>query len=101
MPLLASSPRGHRSVTDVVVTLKARIAELGRAEERSRGHRADFEPERERADHMVTIQDRLIAELENLRSLLEAAQQSVQPVTPRPWREMTWHERWRWLRTTG
>jgi hypothetical protein len=25
---------------------------------------------------MVTIQDRLIAELENLRSLLEAAQQS-------------------------
>jgi hypothetical protein len=64
-------------------------------------HRADFERERERADHMVTIQDRLIAELENLRSLLEAAQQSVRPVTPRTWREMTWHERWRWLRTTG
>src|SRR5262249_37285749 len=74
-PLSASSPRGHRSVTDVVVTLKARVAELeaelGRAEERSRGHRADFERERERADHMVTIQDRLIAELENLRSLLD------------------------------
>src|SRR5262249_12936735 len=63
--------------------------------------RADFERERERADHMVTIQDRLIAELENLRSLLEAAQQTVRPVTPRTWREMTWHERWRWLHTTG
>jgi hypothetical protein len=62
---------------------------------------ADFERERERADHMVTIQDRLIAELENLRSLLEAAQQSARPVTPRTWREMTWRERVRWLRTTG
>jgi hypothetical protein len=102
-PLPASSPRGHRSVTDVIVTLKARVAELeaelGRAEERSRGHRADFERERERADHMVTIQDRLIAELENL--LLEEAQKPAGPVTPRTWREMTWHERWRWLRTTG
>ena len=104
-PLPASSPRGHRSVTDVVVTLKARVAELeaelGRTEERSRGHRADFERERERAEHMVTIQDRLIAELENLRSLLEAAQQSARPVTPRTWREMSWPERWRWLRAPG
>src|SRR5262249_58315512 len=104
-PLSASSPRGHRSVTDVVVTLKARVAELeaerGRAEERSRGHRADFERERERTDRMVSVQDRLIAELENLRSLLEAAQQSARPVTPRTWREMIWRERVRWLRTTG
>ena len=23
------------------------------------------------------------------------------PVTPRRWREMSWRERWRWLRTTG
>ena len=61
----------------------------------------DFERERERADRMVTIQDRLIAELENLRFLLEAAQQSARPVTPRTWREMSWPERWRWLRTTG
>src|SRR5215510_4474008 len=56
-PLPARSPRGHRSVTDVVVTLKARVAELeaelGQAEERSRGHRADFERERERTDRMV------------------------------------------------
>jgi hypothetical protein len=101
-PLPARSPR---AVTDVVATLKARVAELeaelGQAEERTRGHRADFERERERADHMVTIQDRLIAELENLRSLLEAAQQSVRPVTPRTWHEMSWRERWRWMRTTG
>jgi MFS family permease len=97
--------RSPRAVTDVVATLKARVveleAELGQAEELSRGHRADFERERERADHMATIQDRLIAELENLRALLEAAQQSVRPVTLRTWREMTWRERIRWLRTTG
>jgi len=97
--------RGHQSVTDMVATLKARVveleAELAQVEERSRGHRADFERERERADRMVSVQDRLIAELENLRSLLEAAQQSARPVTPRTWREMTWRERIRWLRTTG
>jgi hypothetical protein len=92
-------------VTDVVATLKARIAtleaDLAAEQQRSAGHRADFERERERADRMVTIQDRLIAELENLRFLLEAAQQSARPVTPRTWREMSWPERWRWLRTTG
>ena len=89
----------------MVATLRARVAELeaelAQVEERSRGHRADFERERERADRMVSVQDRLIAELENLRSLLEAAQQSARPVTPRTWREMTWRERIRWLRTTG
>jgi len=41
------SPRGRRSVTDVVATLKARVAELetelAQAEERSAGHRVDFE----------------------------------------------------------
>src|SRR5262245_30624046 len=140
-PLPARSPRGHRSVTDVVATLKARVAELetelARAEERSAGHLADFE--RERADQLVTIQDRMVAELaalrspleaaqqapppvtsripdmarddmaradplaQSMRSLLEAAQQAARPVTPRTWREMTWSERWRWLRlrTTG
>src|SRR2546430_9758631 len=43
-PLPARSPRGHRSVSDVVATLKARVAkleaELAQAKERSRGHRA-------------------------------------------------------------
>jgi len=134
-PLPARSPRGHRSVTGLVATLKARVAELeaelAQAEERSRGHRADFERERERADQQVTTQDRMVAELEALRSLLEAqqvetpityrvpdtgrhemarasigslleaAQQAARPVTPRTWREMTWSERWRWLRRTG
>jgi hypothetical protein len=104
-PLPARSPRGHRSVTDIVATLKARIAELeaefAAEQQRSAGHRADYERERERAERMVTIQDRLIGELENLRSLLEAAQQSARPVTRRTWREMSWPERWRWLRATG
>jgi chromosome segregation ATPase len=104
-PLYAGSPRSHRSVTEVVATLKARVAELeaelAQAEERSHGHRADFERERERADRMVTTQDRLIAELEHLRSLLEAAQKPARPATPRTWRAMTWRERIRWLRTTG
>ena len=100
-----SAGRSHRSVTEVVATLKARVAELeaelAQAEERSHGHRADFERERERADRMVTAQDRLIAELEHLRSLLEAAQKPARPATPRTWGEMTWRERIRWLRTTG
>jgi hypothetical protein len=104
-PLPARAPRGDHAVTDVVATLKARIAqletELAKAEERSAGHRADFEHERERADRMVTTQDKLVAELENLRTLMEAAQQAAQVVTPRTWQEMTWRERWRWLRTTG
>ena len=89
----------------VVATLKARVeqleAELAKSEERSASHRADFERERERADRMVTTQDRLIAELEALRALLETAQQAARPVTHRTWREMTWRERWRWLCSTG
>jgi chromosome segregation ATPase len=76
-----------RSVTDVVTTLKARVAELetelAQAEERSAGHRGDFERERERADQLVATQDRMVAELEALRSLLEAAQQAAPPVTSR------------------
>src|SRR5262245_20472786 len=73
-PLPARSPHGHRSVTDVAATLKARIeqleAELAKAEERSAGHRADFERERDRADRMVSAQDRLVCELENLSTLM-------------------------------
>ena len=90
-PMPARSPRGRRSLTDVVATLKARVAgletELAQAEERSAGHRVDFERERERADQLVTTQDRMVAELEALhsllRSLLEAAQQAAPPVTSR------------------
>jgi hypothetical protein len=50
---------------------------------------------------MVTTQDRMVTELEKLHSLLEAAQRPAQPITPRTWREMTWRERVRRLRTTG
>jgi hypothetical protein len=100
-PLPGRSSRGYQAVTDVVATLKAHIttleADLAAEQQRSAGQRADFE----RADRMVTIQDRLIAELEKLRSLLEAAQQSARAVTPRTWREMSWPERWRWLRAPG
>jgi len=104
-PLSGRAPRGHQVVTDIVTTLRARIesleAELVTERARSAGHRADFERERERADRMVTTQDHLVAELEALRNLLEAAQQAARPVTPRTWRELTWSERWRWLRSTG
>jgi chromosome segregation ATPase len=89
----------------VIAALKAKVAaleaELAKAEERSAGHRADFEHERERADRLVTTQDKLVAELEALRSLLETAEQAARLVTSRRWREMSWGERWRWLRTTG
>lgn len=103
-PLPARSPRGHQSVTDVVATLRARVteleAELAKAEERSCGHRADFERERERADRLVTTQDRLISELEALRALLETAQQPAQLVTARTWRRGDWLTRgikfWCW-----
>ena len=50
---------------------------------------------------MVATQDRLVAELENLRTLLEVAQQSALVVTAQTWSEMTWRQRIRWLRTTG
>jgi len=90
-PMPVRSPRGRRSVTDVVATLKARVAgletELAQAEKRSAGHRVDFARERARADQLVTTQDRMVAELEALhsllRSLLEAAQPAASPVTSR------------------
>ena len=100
-PLPVRSPRDHQSVAETVATLKARVAELEaeltKAEERSAGHRADFERERNRADQMITAQDRLITELENLRALLQAAQQPDRRVTARTW----WRRTWRWMRTTG
>jgi uncharacterized membrane protein YccC len=96
----ARSPVGHQSVTEAVATLKARVAELeaelAKAEERSAGHRADFERERDRTDQMVTAQDRLITELENLRALLQTAQQ---PATPQPASRLV--RAWRWMRATA
>jgi len=91
-PLPARSPRGQ-PVTDVVATLKARIEQLEAelAAEQQRSAR-----ERERADQLVTSQDKLVIQLKNLRLLLQAARQTAQPVAPRTLRE--W---WRWLRATG
>ena len=66
-PLPAWSPRGQ-PVTDVIATLKARIeqleAELAAEQQRSADHRADYERERERADQLVTSQDKLVIQLE-------------------------------------
>ena len=116
-PLPARSPRGDQPVTDVLATLKARVeqleAELAKAEERSAGHRADFERERSRVDQLMselltatadlmaarTVTSRFEGEIAALRNPTQPADH--QPVTPRTWRDMTWLERWGWLRTTG
>ena len=96
-------PRGHSEVTSRSPRRsphQARVAELeaelAKAEERSAGHRADFERERDRTDQMVTAQDRLITELENLRTLLQTAQQ---PTTPQPASRLV--RAWRWMRATA
>ena len=65
-------------------------------QERRRLPQARYERERERADQLVTVQDKLVVQLTNLRMLLQAARQPAHPVTARTLRE--W---WRWLRTTG
>ena len=91
-PFPARSPCGQ-PVTDAIATLKARIEQLEAelAAEQQRSAR-----ERERADQLITSQDKLVIQLKNLRLLLQAARQTAQPVAPRTLRE--W---WRWLRTTG
>jgi len=97
------APRAQQ-VTDVVATLKARIeqleAELATEQQRSAGHRADYERERARAEQLITTQDHMIGEVKNLRSLLQLAQQAARPETTRPWRDVALG-RMRWLRTTG
>src|SRR5438034_10383597 len=95
-PLPARSPRGQ-PVTNVVATLRARIeqleAELATEQQRSAGHRADFERERERADLLVRAQEILDIQLKNLRLLLQAERPVSAPGTLREW--------WRRLRRTG
>ena len=111
------SPRGDQPVTDIVAALKAKIeiheAELAKTEERSAGHRADFERERARVDQLLselltatadlmaarTVTARLEGEIAVLRDPPKPADH--QPVTPGTWRDMSWRERVRWLRTTG
>ena len=97
------SPRGDQPVTDIVAALKAKIeileAELAKTEERSAGHRADFERERARVDQLMselltatadlmaarTVTARLEGEIAVLRDPPKPADH--QPVTPRTWRE--------------
>src|SRR5262249_59611553 len=106
-PLPARSPRGQ-PVSDVVAALNTRIeqieAELAAEQQRSAGHRADYERERERAERanrLVTSQDRIIGELKNLRSLLQLAHQNAHPSTSRKWRQMYCVVIWMMLRQTG
>ena len=89
----ARSTRG-RLVTDVVAALRIEQleAELAAEQQRSAGHRADYERERERADLLVRAQEILDIQLKNLRLLLQAER----PAAPRTLRE--W---WRRLRMTG
>ena len=92
---MARSPRGHEQEVDPLALLQARVAELeaelARAEQYSRDNRADYERERNRADRIVTAHDRLVDDLQVMRSLemsalhslLQAAdaQKEQQPVT--------------------
>jgi len=84
-------------VTDVVATLKARIeqleAELAAEQQRSAGHRAHYEHERERADLLARGHEKLDIQLKNLRLHLQAGRQAAAPRTLR--------DCWRWLRATG
>jgi chromosome segregation ATPase len=95
-PLPGRSPR-RLPVTDVVATLKARIeqleAELAAEQQRSAGHRAYYEHERERADLLARSHEKLDIQLKNLRLHLQAGRQAAAPRTLRDW--------WRWLRATG
>jgi hypothetical protein len=95
-PLLVWPPR-RQPLNDVVATLKTRIgqleAELAAEQQRSAGHRAHYEHERERADLLARSHEKLDIQLKNLRLLLQAGRQVAAPRTPRDW--------WRWLRATG
>jgi len=95
-PLLVWPPR-RQPVNDVVATLKTRIeqleAELAAEQQRSAGHRAHYEHERERADLLARSHENLDIQLKNLRLLLQAGRQVAAPRTLRYW--------WRWLRATG
>jgi hypothetical protein len=76
----------------MVETLKARItaleaelatsqAELAAEQQRSAGHRADFERERDRGDRLVdTALDRMIAELQAVRALEADHAVATEPV---------------------
>ena len=87
--------------------------ELAKTKKRSASHREDFERGRGRVDQLMsepltaaadlmaarTVTARLEGEIAALRNPPKLADH--QPVTPGTWRDMTWRERARWLRTTG
>jgi hypothetical protein len=89
-------PTRRPPVTDVVAALKARVeqleTELAAEQQRSAGHRAQYEHERERADLLARSHEKLEIQLKNLRLNLQAGRQATAPRT-RHW--------WRWLRATG
>jgi hypothetical protein len=95
-PLPARSPR-RLPVSDVVATLSATIerleAELTAEQQRSAGHLAQYEHERERADLLARGHENLEIQLKNLRLHLQAGRHTAGPRTLRDW--------WRWLRPTG
>src|SRR5262249_21484995 len=89
--------RPRLPVTDVTATLKARIeqleTELTAEQQRSAGHWAQYEHERERAELLARSHEKLDIQLKNLRLHLQAGRQGTAPLTLRHW--------WRWLRATG
>src|SRR5213080_1767378 len=93
-PMPARSPRGQPMI-DVVAALRIEQleAELAAEQQRSAGHRADYECERERADLLVRGHEKLDIQLKNLRLHLQAGRQAAAPRTLR--------DCWRWLRATG
>jgi hypothetical protein len=90
----AKSPLGQPEA-ESVAEFRSRIeqleVELAAEQQRSAGHQADYERERERADQLVISQDKLVIQVKNLRLLLQAVRQDSQPFTFGALRE--W---WRW-----
>ncbi len=84
----ARSPRGL-PVTDVIAKLKGRIdqleAELAAEQQRSAGHRAEYEHQRERADLLARSHEELEIQLKNLRLHLQAGRRAAAPRTLRDW----------------
>ena len=93
-PVPAGSTLGQPE-TDSVVEFKSMIeqleAELAAERQRSAGHQADYERERERADQLVISHDKLLIQIKNLGLLLQAERQDSRPFALGMLRE--W---WRW-----
>ena len=84
---------GHVINKDEVFGTHKLEAELAAEQQRSAGHRAHYEHERERADLLARGHEKLDIQLKNLRLHLQAGRQAAAPRTLR--------DCWRWLRATG